>query len=295
MVFKKIFGGGNQQPAEHELTIDDLIVLERYEEAQARLEAKVKVSPKDLHSHLRLADVLIARGKLTKALDEYLLVADLHTEDGFYDKAIALLTKAVRLAPTEVSLQQKIARIQRLKTLEHSRSHFIDGVAQREAETSPLNRRSLVELQMIWQRLAGSRFIQSLPPDLLRKLAASLDLVQFKSEEKLATRGAADSKLFLIVDGLVEAVLERPSAGFTSIRSFSSGDILGESCLLEQKPWPCTLMAREPSRAFVLDRPGLERALGGNPDPRGFVEALRAQRNDLDLAGAVRRLLSGAS
>ena len=51
------------------------------------------------------------------------------------------------------------------------------------------------------------------------------------------------------------------------------------------------LGAREPVTALVLTRPGLEKALQGNPDPRALLDALRSQRNDQELALMVRRLL----
>ena len=37
----------------------------------------------------------------------------------------------------------------------------------------------------------------------------------------------------------------------------------------------------------------LEKALVGNPDPRGFLDALREQRQDAQVASAVGRLVGG--
>jgi len=293
VALRKLFGG-KQQPSESDYTIDDLIVLERFEEAQARLEAKVKQNLKDLHSHLRLADVLISRGKVQRALDEFLFVADSYVEDGFYDKGIALLAKATKFAPGDPSLQQKIARLQRTKTLEHSRVFFIEGLAQGEVQEGPLARRSLVELQLIWSRLSSTRLVDSLAPEVLKKLVSAMELHQLPADTTIALRGASEGRLLLIITGNVEAILERQEGGYASLRSFTTGDVLGESCLFEQRPWPCTLVAREAGRAFTLDRAGLERALVGNPDPRAMVEVLRSQRHDIELGNIVRRLLGGA-
>jgi len=104
--------GGSKQP-QQEYTIDDLIVLERYEEAGDRLRAKLKTSPQDLHSHLKLAEVYAQLQQYDKAIDEFGFVADEYAGDGFYDKGLALLSKAAKLAPLDPSLRARIDRLQR--------------------------------------------------------------------------------------------------------------------------------------------------------------------------------------
>ena len=79
-----------------------------------------------------------------------------------------------------------------------------------------------------------------------------------------------------------------------TVRSFASGDLLGEAVLLERgKPGPPATATAEPVTALKLTREGLEKCLVGNADPRGFLETLREQHNDRDVAATVRRLRSG--
>ena len=293
MVFRRIFGSGGGDPREEEYTIEDLIVLERYEEAEQRLQEKVKKNLRDLYSHLRLGEIHVATGRALKAIDEYTYVADCYAEDGFYDKAIALLAKAAKLAPLDESLPKRIARLQSLKQLEHSRSFFIEGLTG-TAAGSALERLSPVELQLVWKRLAPTAIVQRLPPEQLKRFASGLELRAFEAGRTLAVRGGTDRHLFLLVSGLVEALLEGSEGGERgtgSLRTFSTGDLLGDWPLFEQRPWPVTLVAREAVTALVLTRPGLEKALQGNPDPRALLEALRSQRHDQELALMVRRLL----
>ncbi|HSM51473.1 MAG TPA: cyclic nucleotide-binding domain-containing protein [Thermoanaerobaculia bacterium] len=290
MVFKKMFRSGGGGPREEEYSIEDLIVLERYEEAEQRLQEKVKKNLRDLYSHLRLAEVHVATGRPLKAVDEFSYVADCYAEDGFYDKAIAALSKAAKLAPLEESLPKRIARLQKQKQLEHSRSFFVEGLTG-AATGGALERLSPVELQIVWKRLAPTALVQQLAPEQLKRLASGLDLRAYETGRTIAVRGGTDRLLLLLVSGLVEAVLEGAEAGQGSLRTFTTGDLLGDWPLLEQRPWPATLVAREPVTALVLTRPGLEKALHGNPDPRALLEALRSQRNDQALALAVRRFL----
>ena len=289
MAFKKIFKGGGGGPREAEYSIEDLIVLERYEEAEQRLQEKLKKTPRDLYSQLRLAEVCVVRRQGLKAVDIYTYVADCYSEDGFYDKAIAALAKAQKLAPLDEGLQKRVARLQALKQLEHSRSFFIEGLAG-TVEGSALERLSPVELQMVWKKLAPTALVQRLPPEQLRKFASGLELRSYEAGRTLAVRGGTDRVLFLVVSGLVEAVTGGDGPRAESLRSFTTGDLLGDWPLLEQRPWPATLIAREPVTVLALTRPGLEKVLLGNPDPRGLLDALRGQRNDQELALMVRRL-----
>lgn len=283
MVFKRIFGGGNNQPAEANVTIEDLIVLERYEEAATRLKAKLKDNPDDLHSHLKLAEVYTELKSWSMAVDEYLYVADEYASDGFYDKGIALLAKAKRFAPLDTTLDAKAEKFRLAKEMERSRVLALEGMRAAGGATAAL------QVQRHWHRLAPSPLARSLPPEELKRLFSAMVLTSFAADEALVTEGAADARLFFLVDGGVTASIA-VGQGTTTIREFGPGDVIGEVALLEQKVWPANYRTGEPTKALVLDRPGLEKAFQGNPDPRNLLAALRQQQNDRDVAASVQRL-----
>src|SRR5262245_32145995 len=116
-MLKKLFGKKDAIPETKELSIEDLIVLERWDEAIQRLHARVESNANDFHAHLRLAEVYVQANQPARALDEYYLVADEYTDDGFYDKAIALLSKIARLAPGDSAFEGRLRRAQQLKDL----------------------------------------------------------------------------------------------------------------------------------------------------------------------------------
>jgi len=124
------FGGGRSKTPQQEYTVDDLIVLERYEEAAGRLRDKLKANSQDLHSHLKLAEVCTHLRQIDRAVEEYAFVADEYALDGFYDKGIALLLRASKLAPGDASLRQRIEDQQREKSLDHVRVLAIEGLRQ---------------------------------------------------------------------------------------------------------------------------------------------------------------------
>lgn len=283
------FGGKKQQQESREYTIDDLIVLERYDEAAERLRARLKDNPNDLHAHLKLAEVHTQLRQFEKAVDEYVFVAEEYAQDGFYDKGIALLSKAMKLAPLDQSLRFKVERLQREKGMEHVRTLALEGLRQAGGQDAG---NSALEIKRLWHHLSGSSLVRKLPGEGLKRLFATTRIVRFEPEESLASEGSQEGFVLLIVDGVVEAsVLVGGSP--VMVRTFTSGDILGESALLERGSWPADYRALEAVTALMLTRGGLEQNLQGNPDPRGFLETLREQHNDRDVAATVRRLRSG--
>ncbi len=287
----KWFGGGKkqqQEPADY--TIDDLIVLERYDEAEAKLQARLKLNPSDLHSHLKLAEVYSQLQRYSKAVDEFVYVAEEYAADGFHDKGIALLSKAMKLAPLDQTLRFKIERLQREKSMESVRAFALEGLRQAggtQAGTSAL------ELKRLWHHLVGSIVVQRLNGEQLKRLLSAMELLRFEPQAVVAREGSQEGFLLLIVTGVVEASIEIGGRAM-AVRSFASGDMLGEAALLERGVWPATYKTLEPVTALKLARPGLEQCLVGNSDPRGFLETLREQHFDRDVAAIVRRLRSPA-
>lgn len=289
-MLKKLFGKGSATPAGQELTVEDLIVLERYEEAVDRLERRCKENPNDLHAHLRLAEVLAQVGKGPKALDQFLYVADTYTDDGFYDKALALLSKITRLAPGDETIRHKMARIQRLKALEHSRVLAIEGLVDAQKERDPLSRTSPVEVERIWQGLAATPIVEKLSGEQLKRLFGGCELWTVEAGFVLAERGARDEFLAILVTGSVEAISPSDSGQTFQLRTFATGDIFGERAILEHKPWAATYRALERSKLVRVTKEGLERAMLGNPHPRALLDALRSQHFDREVAAAAEKI-----
>ncbi len=289
MAISKWFGGGKKQQQEpQDYTIDDLIVLERYDEAEAKLQARLRGNPSDLHSHLKLAEVYSQLQQYGKAVDEFVYVAEEYAQDGFHDKGIALLSKAMKLAPLDQTLRFKVERLQREKSMEHVRGFALEGLRQAggtQAGTSAL------ELKRLWHHLVGSIMVQRLNGEQLKRVFSAMELRRYEPETRIAVEGSQEAFLLLIVTGVVEASIDlggRPMA----VRTFASGDMIGEAALLERGVWPANYKTLEPVTALKLSRAGLEQCLVGNPDPRGFLETLREQHYDRDVAATVRRLRS---
>lgn len=298
VVFKKLFRGEREAPPDETSTIEDLIVLERYSEAVDRLKARLRQNPADLHGHLRLAEAYTGLEEYAKAVDEYVYVAEEYAQDGFYDRGLALLTKAKRFAPLDEELAAKIERLRLAKDSERSRNLALEGLR----ESGPAGTTSALVVQRSWHRFASAPLVRNLPPELLKRLFSVAVVVTLKEGERLAEPGVEGDRLYFLLHGVVRAQLPGAAEGGAEggaegavIRDFGPGDVIGEAVLLERRPWPARYDVETAGRALALDREGLEKLLVGNPDPRGFLTVLRMQHNDREVARTVAKLSGPAA
>jgi CRP-like cAMP-binding protein len=289
VAFKRWFGEPRRPEETAEYTLEDLIVLERYGDAEQRLKQRLKANPDDLHAHLKLAEVYTASQQYDKAVEEYVYVAGEYGQDGFHDKGLALLAKAAKLRPLDETVARRMEAFERAKRLEQSRVVALEGL-RAGSQSDAQRQRAALELQQIWHNLAGSPLVRRLPDDQLKRLLSVMEIVRVEPGTILTQAGSTLAQLALVGRGVLEAVAARPGGGETVLRTFTTGDVIGEGALLEHRPWPATYRVAEAATLLTLDRTRLEQALIGNPDPRGFLEALREQRQDRAVAQALQHL-----
>jgi CRP-like cAMP-binding protein len=204
-------------------------------------------------------------------------VADAYARDGFHGRATAVLSKVQRFAPDDERIAQRLRRLERAKRLEHLQTAAAFGVAEADGRGE---RPSLPERQRIWQNLAESSFLDGLDELQARKLFAAVQLVRLADGAPAVEEGTSDERLFLVVDGSLDADVAVADGGHPRVRAFGPGDMVGESALLQHRPWPATYRANGRCLLLALDHDGLEAALHGNPDPRRLLDLLRSQGND---------------
>lgn len=288
------FFGKKDASAQQQYTIDDLIVLERYAEAEQRIHEDLKFKPHDLNLHLKLADVFVGLRNVAKAIDEYGFVADKYAADGFHDRAIAILTKARRLNPMDDTLPQRIERLENARKLEHSRSGalegFVGGLHAKEGGGT-----AVMEFQAVWRQLAKSKLLRDLSAEQLKLLFQGVIVVYCDPGQTVADRGSREEALYIIVGGEVLASIVDRAGIAIDVRSFGAGHIIGEGSLFEHRAWPATYKAKTKVTMLKLTQAGLELCLKGNPDPRGFLDVLRRDQLDRDVSQSVARLESGTA
>lgn len=272
-------------------SIDELIVLERYDEAEARLKERLR-GREDVHARLKLAEVLTNLRRSAEAVDEYLRVSEQYSRDGFQDKAAAVLRKATKLDPANEGLRQRLTGIDRAKELEHTRRIAVEALKAASEAQGGRFATAAIELEQTWDRLAETDFFENLAAEQMRRLLANTAFLRVQTDSRVAVRGELRPELYLISGGEVQATLPSPN-GPVTLRTFGTGQLLGDAALLEHKPWCADYTATKPSSVLKLTREGLEAALLGNPNPRALLDGLRRQRNDQAIAEAVEKLNQG--
>jgi hypothetical protein len=291
------FGGARDKKAREKIrkdqdseSIDDLILQGRLSRAQQFLELRIAENPEDVHSHLKLAELLAQRRQNDEALRNYLRAAQLLSEDGFFDKALALLKTARKLAGKDVlaidAMEETVLRAKELDMAAWSvrKGKSAEGSARLSAS---------IELEALWRRMSASDFVQNLAKGQLEALMDAMELCQVAAGEIVAREGEIEPALYLIASGLVQARLD-PDGRDLLLRNFGPGQMIGESVLFERRPWPASYKAAHNCQLLRLDVGGLQRALNKTKSRRQLITALSSQRNDQQVAALASSVASSA-
>jgi hypothetical protein len=272
--------GGGAKKARREPNIDDLINLERFDEALKQLKERVRKRPNEHHSRLKMAELLMKISRRAEAVEEYLLVSEGFERDGFYNKASALVTRVARLVPGDDRLVAKARRLDRIKRLDYLRKVVVEHLPATIA----------MKVEREWTTFVQGELLSRLTEDQLRRALPNFTLRELEEKDELVSAGVRLDELFWIVSGEICARVILPNGAETDIRAFDGGDLIGERALFSRNPWPAVYAASKKSSLLVLDRAGLEKSLVGEEDPRGLLEAFRAERNDEAVHQAVAKM-----
>jgi hypothetical protein len=262
-------------------SIDDLILQGRFTRAQQVLELRLAENDEDVHSHIKLAELQTQRRQIDEALRNYLRAAQLLSQDGFFDKSLALLKTARKLAGTKDAtnidaMEETVLRAKELDMAAWSVRKGKSGEGSARVSAS-------IELEALWRRMSESDFVQNLAKGQLEALMDAMELCQVPAGDMVAREGEIDPALYLIASGLVQARLD-PNGRDLLLRNFGPGQMIGESVLFERRPWPASYKAAHNCQLLRLDVGGLQRALNKTKSRRQLIMALSSQHNDQQVA-----------
>lgn len=290
MPFKKWLRSGREPAREEEqYTVDELMTLERYDEAKERLERRLKYKPDDLHAHLKLGDVYRGLGDADSCKEEYLHVASAYARDGFYDRARAVLRKVNRLFPGEIDVERKMEALKRAKRLDYSRDKARAGLLSSHVDRSLAGRMTL-EFEHIWSELSNTSLVDRISSQDFVRLFESVRVRKLARGKVIAPAGSTEQALYIIVSGSIEARAPDKAGHLITLRSFGPGEIVGESTLFHHRPWQAEYRCDDFTDVLELDREGLEHLIEGQADPKRLLDVLRDQANDQKVARAIEHL-----
>jgi tetratricopeptide (TPR) repeat protein len=282
-----------KEEVERQLTVDELMAVDRHEEAKAQLMAKLRTNPNDLHAHLKLGDAYRHLGQNESCQSEYLFVAKAYAEDGFYDRARAVLTKVSRFFPGEIDVETQMMALQRAKNLEYSRDRARAGLLAHRRLSDTMTGVKAVEFERVWNSLSRTSLVDRISSTDLTLLFESVEIRRAPPDTIVAepAEGSelAGRALFLIVSGRIEARALDANEHLVTVRSFGPGEIVGASVLFGGRPWPAQYRCSEHTTYLELDGRGLAR-LGRELETSGLLGVLREQDNDRIVRRAVEHL-----
>ena len=156
MSIKKWFEKRTKPKEPEQIHVDDLIILEQWDEAEQMLKARLKKNSRDLQAHIKIAKVYEKTKRRREAVEEYSYIADRYAADGYFDKAVAILAKATKMAPQEGKLIRKRQAVERMRSFERRLSSVMKTLSNVEGQVGSTATSSYLELRRVWGELAVS-------------------------------------------------------------------------------------------------------------------------------------------
>jgi CRP-like cAMP-binding protein len=131
--------------------------------------------------------------------------------------------------------------------------------------------------------LERAPMLRGLPRSDLENIAALVRARDLNAGEFLFREGDAGDRFYVVADGAVEVLKERPLGDHEVLAVKRGGQALGELSLLSEAPRSVSVRALEHTRLYVVSRDEFSELLGGESLAvrlmRGLARALRARQN----------------
>jgi len=113
--------------------------------------------------------------------------------------------------------------------------------------------------------LERQSLFQGMPPQVLNKLAAKMQVRKLIKGEMLARQGDASESLFIIRTGWIKIVAEGPRQEEVVLNQCGPGQIVGEMSLIDQEPRSNSMIAISPAEILEIRYESVLVALNEHP------------------------------
>lgn len=111
--------------------------------------------------------------------------------------------------------------------------------------------------------LPAMPLLAEVPREALQRMIREAELIEFGRGEPLITAGAASDALFVLVEGQVEVKVPGRQEGGAIL--LGEGDVLGESCLLDDVHRAADVVATAPGKALRIPKATLDALVAEHP------------------------------
>ena len=127
-------------------------------------------------------------------------------------------------------------------------------------------------------QIAAVPLFAELAHEALRDIADAMELVDLREGQVLVQQGEVGHRLFVVLEGTLETLLERPGEEDQALSELGSGDVVGEVAVLGQTDRTATVRSRTPARLAAITRGELLRLADTHPAIVAVLVASGARR-----------------
>ena len=115
-----------------------------------------------------------------------------------------------------------------------------------------------------FSRIVRPGLTRGLSPDQVQELSHATIRARASAGDLVMREGEKIDGLFLLMDGAVDILKQRPDCGLELINTVDAPTVLGEMSLLTDLPHSATVRARTDCDFYVLTRPQFARLVAGD-------------------------------
>lgn len=260
--------------------LDQYLAQRDYGAALDAITEELKRKPENFNLLLRQAEILGMAGDRDRAVTVYRDLARYFAKQGFYARALAVISKLERLDPGQSEATRELAETivaqQEEERLSQARWRQAQAPATPARETS---QPEAPEDDPAAQReLVASRLFTQFPAEVLEELLSSTNVRVFSEGEDVCREGDPGDSMFLLVDGRVEVTTADPAGRPLELAVLSEGDFFGEVALLKGRPRTATVSAMGQTTVLEITREQVDTLASRHPEVRQVLERFCQER-----------------
>lgn len=272
--------------------LDQYLAEKDYTSALQAITAEVKRKPENFNLLLRQAEILGMAGNRTQAVAVYRDLARFFARQGFYARALAVISKLERLDPDQQEATRELADMitaqqeSERRSQERLRQATASAGIEHPKEPAP----AVQTAGQSERERSASRLFAEFPAEALEELLASTSVRSFGGGDTVCREGEPGESMFLLVEGAVEVVTSDASGEPLVLAVLSTGDFFGEVALVTGRPRTATVRSQGTSVTLEITRQQVEAMAARHPGVRETLERFCRERAHATVEAMVNRM-----
>lgn len=271
--------------------LDQYLAQRDYSSALEAITEELKRKPENFNLLLRQAEILGMAGDRERAVAVYRDLVKFFTRQGFYARALAVISKLERLDPGQSETTRELAAAIAAQQAEERLSQARWRQAGAPVPAADVAGPAAIEPKTATERERdASRLFTQFPAEVLEQLLASTNVRTFREGEAVCREGDPGDSMFLLVEGAVEVSTADPVGRPLVLAVLNEGEFFGEVALVTGRPRTATVAARGPATVLEITREQVDSLAARHPEVRQVLERFCRERAHATVDAMVARL-----